>query len=375
LSNGPYCRASTAAKRLAVVSAASVLGGLLLAPTPGSADPGGTASPAPAQGHLTISQVENRLAVLNRQADIATEAYDSIRVRVHQAVVRMTGLRADLHRQQTLVTNLRNEIVATALSDYTSTGGLSTSASFLLARRPSQFIDALATTAVVEHQQAGLLTRFTQQQNQLGVREKQAARELAAITTDRSQQAARQDAVEAKIKAAKTLLGSLKEQARRRVLARERAAAQATVAPPSRSDVRPPAGTSQQSATVPQPAPAPPASGRAAIAVQTALAQLGKPYVYGAAGPDAFDCSGLTMYSWAAAGVSLSHASSVQSGEGVPVAISDLRPGDLVFYYSPVSHVAMYIGNGQVVHAPHPGASVEIVPLTSMPISWARRVG
>jgi cell wall-associated NlpC family hydrolase len=121
--------------------------------------------------------------------------------------------------------------------------------------------------------------------------------------------------------------------------------------------------------------PAPPSSGRAAVAVQTALAQLGKPYVYGAAGPDAFDCSGLTMYSWAAAGVSLSHASSVQSGQGVPVSISALQPGDLVFYYSPVSHVGMYIGNGQVVHAPHPGSVVEIVPLYSMPIAWARRVG
>jgi cell wall-associated NlpC family hydrolase len=272
------------------------------------------------------------------------------------------------------VADLRNEIVGTALSDYTSTGGLSTSASFLVAKRPSEFINALATTAVVDHQQAGLLTQLTQQQNQLGVQEKQASRELAAITADKVQLARHKAAVEAKITAAQRLLGSLKEKARLRVLAREKAAAQATLTAPTRGDERPPNGNSETAAPT-QLAPAPPASGRAAIAVQTALAQLGKPYVYGAAGPSSFDCSGLTMYSWAAAGVSLSHASSVQSGEGVPVAISDLRPGDLVFYYSPVSHVAMYIGNGQVVHAPHPGAYVEIVPLYSMPISWARRVG
>jgi len=204
------------------------------------------------------------------------------------------------------------------------------------------------------------------------VQEQQAARELSAIAADKQQLASHKVAVEAKIKQAQTLLGSLKKKARLRVLARERAAAQRTVTPPSRYDVRPPSADSQSPASPQQPAPA---TGRAAIAVQTALAQLGKPYVYGAAGPDSFDCSGLTMYSWAAAGVSLSHASSVQSGQGVPVSISDLRPGDLVFYYSPVSHVAMYIGNGQVVHAPHPGAYVEIVPLYSMPISWARRVG
>jgi cell wall-associated NlpC family hydrolase len=97
-------------------------------------------------------------------------------------------------------------------------------------------------------------------------------------------------------------------------------------------------------------------------------------YVYGAAGPDAFDCSGLTSWAWAQAGVSIPHSSAAQSGyPSVP--LDQLQPGDLVTYYSPVSHVAMYIGNGQVVHAPHPGSSVEIVPLYSMPISWARRVG
>jgi cell wall-associated NlpC family hydrolase len=326
-----------------------------------------------AQRHLTIPQVQRRLTVLNRQADMATEAFNTARVEMHQAMARMTGLQADLDRQRTVVADLRSKIVGTALSDYQSTGGLSTSASFLLAKQPSEFINALATTAVVERQQAGLLTELTQQQNQLGVQEQQAARELRAITADKKELASRTATVEAQIKAAKTLLGNLKEKARLRVLALQRAAAQSTVTPTTRGDVRPPSGTSP--APPYQNAPTPPASGRAAIAVQTALAQIGKPYVYGAAGPSSFDCSGLTMYSWAAAGVSLSHASSVQSGQGVPVSISALQPGDLVFYYSPVSHVAMYIGNGQVVHAPHPGSSVEIVPLYSMPISWARRVG
>jgi cell wall-associated NlpC family hydrolase len=115
-------------------------------------------------------------------------------------------------------------------------------------------------------------------------------------------------------------------------------------------------------------------SARAQVAVQTALAQVGDPYVYGAAGPDAFDCSGLTMYSWAAAGVSISHASSAQPGEGTPVSISSLQPGDLVFYYSPISHVGMYIGNGQLVHAANPSRPVEVVPVDSMPIAMAVRI-
>ena len=116
-------------------------------------------------------------------------------------------------------------------------------------------------------------------------------------------------------------------------------------------------------------------TGSAAVAVQTALDQVGDAYVYGAAGPDAFDCSGLTMYAWAAAGVSLSHSSSIQSGQGLPVSVSDVQPGDLVFYYSPVSHVGMYIGNGMIVHAPNPSSTVEVVPMNLMPVSWVRRVG
>ena len=119
-----------------------------------------------------------------------------------------------------------------------------------------------------------------------------------------------------------------------------------------------------------------PASGSARAAVNTALAQVGKPYVWGASGPNSFDCSGLMQYAWAAAGVALPHSSSAQSGMGTPVSRSQLQPGDLVFFYSPVSHVGMYIGNGQMVHAATSGTPVQVVSLDSMPdYNSARRVG
>jgi cell wall-associated NlpC family hydrolase len=125
-------------------------------------------------------------------------------------------------------------------------------------------------------------------------------------------------------------------------------------------------------------APAAPvvASSQAAqVAVNTALAQVGKPYVWGASGPGSFDCSGLTMYSYAAAGVALPHSSSGQSRMGTPVSRSQLQPGDLVFFYSPVSHVGMYIGNGQMVHASTSGEPVKVVNLDSMPdYNSARRI-
>jgi cell wall-associated NlpC family hydrolase len=116
-------------------------------------------------------------------------------------------------------------------------------------------------------------------------------------------------------------------------------------------------------------------SGAAQTAVDTALAQVGDPYVWAAAGPNSFDCSGLTQYAYAAAGVSLPHSSSMQSQTGTPVSRSELQPGDLVFFYSPVSHVGMYIGNGQMVHASTSGQPVKVASLDSMGnYNSARRV-
>jgi cell wall-associated NlpC family hydrolase len=116
-------------------------------------------------------------------------------------------------------------------------------------------------------------------------------------------------------------------------------------------------------------------SGAAQVAVNTALAQVGDPYVYGAGGPDAFDCSGLTQYAYSAAGVSLPHSSASQSRMGTPVSRDQLQPGDLVFFYSPVSHVGMYIGNGQMVHASTSGQPVKVASLDSMgSYNSARRI-
>ena len=102
-----------------------------------------------------------------------------------------------------------------------------------------------------------------------------------------------------------------------------------------------------------------------AVAVAAAKTRLGDPYVWGAAGPDSFDCSGLTMWAWAHAGVSLPHYSGAQYAATTHIPMSDLQPGDLVFFADPGEHEAMYIGNGQVIQAPHTGAVVEIVPLYS----------
>jgi cell wall-associated NlpC family hydrolase len=112
----------------------------------------------------------------------------------------------------------------------------------------------------------------------------------------------------------------------------------------------------------------------AATAVQTALAQVGDPYVWGSSGPDGFDCSGLTQYAYAAAGISLPHSSRAQSGLGTPVSRADLMPGDLVYFYSPVSHVGIYVGDGKMVHARTHGLPVAVTSVDQAGYRGAVRV-
>jgi cell wall-associated NlpC family hydrolase len=116
------------------------------------------------------------------------------------------------------------------------------------------------------------------------------------------------------------------------------------------------------------------ASSKAQTAVNVALAQVGKPYAWGGAGPNSFDCSGLTQYAYARAGIGLPHSSRAQSTIGKPVSRAALRPGDLVFFYSPVSHVGMYIGNGKMVYAPTSGSVVKVGKVDYMPFNIGRRL-
>lgn len=118
-----------------------------------------------------------------------------------------------------------------------------------------------------------------------------------------------------------------------------------------------------------------PASAAAKKAVATALAQIGDPYVWAAAGPDRFDCSGLTSYAWASAGISLPHSSVAQYGVGTRISRDQVRAGDLVFFYAPIHHVGIAINNTQMVHASTFGVPVQIAPIDSSPFTGATRVG
>jgi cell wall-associated NlpC family hydrolase len=219
-----------------------------------------------------------------------------------------------------------------------------------------------------QHQTA-LAQRLEEQAEVLDRREERAQRIVTAIAADRAALAQDKAQIERKAAAAGALLDRLEEERRQaREALRAREAAQV-----SRDAER--TTSSSEAPAAPAPEPEPAASGGAAAAVQFAMAQVGDAYVYGAAGPDAYDCSGLTMMAWAQAGVALPHSSSAQLGSGTPVSVGALQPGDLVAYYSPVSHIGMYVGNGMIVHAANPSTGVNMAPVGSMPISGAVRPG
>jgi cell wall-associated NlpC family hydrolase len=143
---------------------------------------------------------------------------------------------------------------------------------------------------------------------------------------------------------------------------------------------RQPASAIAASASASAGGPAPPPNGGASAAVFWAEQEIGKPYQYGAAGPNSFDCSGLTMWAWEHAGVSLPHSSSDQYNDTTRVSQADVQPGDLIFEDwgggGPApSHVGIYVGNGQMVDAPHSGASVEYDPAFRSAYYGAGRVG
>ncbi|MBM7077657.1 MULTISPECIES: C40 family peptidase [Micromonospora] len=114
-------------------------------------------------------------------------------------------------------------------------------------------------------------------------------------------------------------------------------------------------------------------SSAARTAIATACAQVGDPYVWGATGPNSFDCSGLTQFAYKAAGISLTHFTGAQWNEGKAIPRSEARPGDLVFFFSDLHHVGLYLGNDMMVHAPRTGKPVQVTSINYMPVAGFRR--
>ena len=323
--------------------------GSMLTASPSSAEPG-------------IDDVREQVQNLYHQAEIASERYNEVRYDMGLAQTRLKSLRADLQRKERQVEEIRQRVVSSILAQ--SQGqAFSSATQVAVSEDPDAFLERLVVVSQYNEQQNQVKAQFASEIKQLEMRQEAAKRELSQIANAKEELAEHKATIDEKADEAKDLLERLKDEAAARAAARA-----------SRDLDRTPVA---QPAPAPAPAPAPTASvsGRAGAAVDYALAQVGDAYVWGAAGPDGFDCSGLTMMAWAQAGVSLPHSSSSQMSSGTPVSQSDLQPGDLVFFYSPVSHVGIYIGGGKMVHAANPSDGVRVDPISYMPFSGAVRPG
>ncbi|OUD03264.1 NlpC/P60 family protein [Streptomyces swartbergensis] len=288
---------------------------------------------------------------LYEQAEKATEAYNEADERADELRDEVRTARDRIARQQQRINSMRESLGSLAGAQYRS-GGIDPSLALLFSDDPDDYLDKASRLDRITAHQAGELKELQEAMRELAQDREEAAGKLRELEKSRKAVAAHKKTVERKLATARRLLNSL---------------------PDTERDMFGRASRSGRD-SIPDLGSATAASGRGAAAVAAARSVLGKPYIWGANGPSGFDCSGLTQWSYAQAGVSLPRTSQGQRYAGRQVPLSEARPGDLVVYRSDASHVGMYMGNGQVIHAPYPGAPVRYDPVGMMPVSSVTRV-
>jgi cell wall-associated NlpC family hydrolase len=328
----------------------SVLLAAILVPlTVLSTGPNTTAGATPASS----ARLEDQLDRLNREADQLVEQYNQSNEALQRIRKSLKGLRAQASGAQDDVRKLQAALGARASAAYVQGAG-SAVAAVLGSDDPAAAIARVQVLELLAANDGDLM-------DQLGVAGKALGERQRDLVAAEKAQAAEVDRLAAK----KTEVERAADKTRA-LLARMRAVDRASVpSRPSGPIAPPPSGGGGGGG----------GSGSAAAAVAFARAQVGKPYCYGGAGMSCFDCSGLTMMAWKQAGVSLPHSSSAQYNVGRRISAGELQPGDLIFYYSPISHVSIYIGNGQRISATHTGDYVRVQSLGSSIVGYGRPNG
>ncbi|MEU6863732.1 C40 family peptidase [Streptomyces sp. NPDC046876] len=325
---------------------------------------GNAAPPAAAPGAGDyVGGLLTRLQGLYREAEEAAEAYDAAAAALKARQDDERRLSTELGRARAALGAERAAAGRLAREQYQSARGLSPYARMLLTGDLQAAQDQRRLAARESAHQAGVLTRLAR-----GERRADALATAARKALDAQQDAAARtkklkDRADLRLREVERMLSALTADQLARVGARE---AEDTAA--AQRDLL---ASGRLGAPGSAPARTPTAAGGAALAYATA--QIGKPYVWGAEGPGAFDCSGLTSQAWAHAGRAIPRTSQEQWAQLPRVPLDDLRPGDLVVYFPTATHVGLYLGEGKVVHAPRPGSPVKVSPLAANPLLGAVR--
>jgi cell wall-associated NlpC family hydrolase len=287
----------------------------------------------------TIASVQKQLGHLALKNSQLVEKFDHARVVLHsrdRAAARAQHAAASARASY----RSAHSAFARVIQAQYESGTISAAGALLDSNSGTNYLDRLDTIDLVSAHNASVVAAVTAKRDDAESKSQTAVKMLADAQARRDALAKQRRQVAARIEQYKTLLAKLNSA--------QQAAYAAQLNPQAHLSIdNLPRASSKQ----------------AQQAVRFALAQVGKPYVWGAAGPGAYDCSGLTMMAWAASGVSLPHSAASQYSYGTHVSRDQLEPGDLIFFYSPIGHVTIYIGNGLMVSAPTEGEPVSVVPL------------
>ena len=312
-----------------------------------SATGGATTLSSAAPSREEVERAKARLDSLNQELSLMVEQYNQAQIRLQEVQARLGDVRAEAQTAQATADRATTRLNSSAARAYQGMGSqialLFDSASMADFSDRLEFIGSMAqadSDLALDAELARQDARWT-------------AAELAATAEERQgivdDLAAKQDQIEERVAEARDLFETLDRQYHDALEAQ--AAAEAAAAAGS-------GGVSTSPPIPPPPAPNP----NVATVLQAAYSVIGTPYQYGGTSPETgFDCSGFTMWAWAHAGVYLPHSSASQYASLPHVAQSDLQAGDLLFFYSPISHVGMYVGGGQMIHSPQTGSVVSVV--------------
>ncbi|MFM7777094.1 MAG: NlpC/P60 family protein [Actinomycetota bacterium] len=290
-----------------------------------------------------LVRVRQEVEQLQEDAAEAGENAQAAKVQLARLKSQLNSVQQEAQAQKASVDSIRRSLASIAVARYKSTG-LGEGVELLFSSDPSLYLSSAGSLENVTRKQSAELRKYATAKQRLDATSLTVEDKLRLVQAAEARYRAQAAQVKRKLEQAEELLSKLEKKDRERLL-KLQAMDEAEREAYSREQAR-------LANTV---------SGRAGVALRYAFKQIGDNYVWGAAGPIRWDCSGLTMRSYEQAGVRLPHSSRAQFGYGRSIARSNLLPGDLVFFGSPISHVGIYVGKGKMVHAPRPGAKVQIV--------------
>ena len=307
----------------------------------------------------TLAQVQARVRQLEEEATTAAEEAQEAKVKLASLNRTLAGIQAKKEVQSQSVSALSKSLSAIAVEQY-KTGGLSQSLELLFSSNPALYLSAAGSLEAITRKKSVELRKYQAAKQRLTATSLTVNDKLALVQEAQKKLVAQSARANAKLAEAELLLSKLKKEDRERL---------ARLAQQEEDD--------DQKSSLAAAKALSGVSGRSGKALQYALKQIGDKYVFGAAGMTTWDCSGLTMRAFQNVGVSLPHSSRAQYGYGKSVKRSELKPGDLVFFGRPISHVGIYIGGGKMVHAPRSGSRVKIASASNLgrkPYIGARRL-